>query len=172
MFAFRHHGKDYYQYPEQLGMPMFRVAELSKYNIWISRGLTTSQLTELVDVADKLLYDGLGQGKNAAKIGAIFTELREREKKAVPVDIWYNYLACAYVREDESEKSFNEQIQREKASIFKDAANDADSFFFLLPELKTLTQRSSILPTAWRSILQESMIQQNRHKELFEILKP
>lgn len=124
-----------------------------------------------MDIADKILYEGLGTGKNAAKMGAIITEVRDREKRSVPVDVWYNYLACCYVREDESEKSFNEQIQSEKAATFKAAANDANSFFFLLPELRVLTKLSNILPTAWQSICRESMINQNRHKELIKMLK-
>lgn len=172
VFAFSHGGYDYYQYPEHLGMPLFRLSKLSEYNIWISRGLTKKNLLDLMDTADKLLFEGLSTGKNAAKLGAIITEIRDRENKAVPVEVWYNYLACSYIRDDEKEDKFNEQIQQEKASVFKAASNEANSFFFLLPELKALTTHSNILPIAWQSICRESMLQQGRLKEVISLLKP
>lgn len=172
LFAFRHKGYDYYQYPEQLGMPMFRMAKLSEYNIWISRGCTKNQLMELIEIADKCLFEGISNSKNAAKLGSVLNEIKERENKAVPMDIWYNYLACCYVREDETDKEFNEEIQQQKAEAFRLAADESDSFFFRLPELRVLTTRSNILPIAWQSICQESMLQQKRHRELLKILMP
>jgi hypothetical protein len=171
IFAFRHKGVDYYQFPEYLSIPIDRLSKIAEYAKWITRGLDKKNLLELIDIADKTLYEGLSNSKNAAKIGYIIQEIRERENKCVNADIYYNYFASYYIREDEDPLIFSEQIQQEKAALFKDASGDINSFFFHLPELRELQKQSSISTSVWESIAKESMIQAQRGQSIKKILE-
>jgi hypothetical protein len=171
LFAFRHKGVNYYQFPEYLSVPIERLSKIAEYAKWITRGLDKKNLLELVELADAALFEGIKESKNAAKIGYILQEIKERESKCVPSDVYFNYFAACYIREDEDPCAFSEQIQGEKAQLFKDASGDIDSFFFHLPELKDLQKHSTTSSDVWMNIAKESAIQQKRHQSIKQIIE-
>ena len=169
--AFSYNGILYYQFPEYLAMPIDRISRIAEYAKWITRGLDKKQLIELVELADAALFEGLAETKNASKVGFILTEIKDREAKAVPTEIYYNYLAASYIREDEDPLVFNEQTQLDKVMTFKEASKNVDSFFFRLPELIELTKLSNTFSAGWTSILSASEVQSRRQESVLSVLK-
>lgn len=173
IFCFKdHEGKSYYKFPEQGGMSLERIGAINRYSIFISRGLTNTQLNEMLDLIEAHNFNiGKEPIKSAAKIAGLVHEIRLREKIILPVELLYNYLAAYYVREDEDPRFFNEQAQVEKVSAFRVAANKLDSFFFAMPELKKLCDMLSISTNNWPNLVESLMQNQDRHEKAMEILK-
>lgn len=170
-YSFEYNGYKYYEFPLRTDIPIHRLLRISEYARWISRGIDKDNLIELINIADELLYNGLKEGKNAAKLGYVLTEIKERESKAVPSEAYYNYFASIYIREDEDLDIFNEQIHLEKVSDFKNASFDGSSFFFQLKELKELTNYSNISLVNFRQALNESHKESKRIKRMRSILQ-
>lgn len=166
VFAFRTGRHNYYQFAEGMALPLSRLSMIQEFSIRISRGLTDAQLELLTDRMDELLTEGLVKNRNAAKIGAIVNEIRNRKNTIVLPELYLNYLACYYVREDESVEIYNEQVQQEKVMALRDAANDENSFFFQLIEYLKLAELLSTSIRNWNDVEQEFQLQTKRFDEL------
>lgn len=151
-------GIKYYKFPYDQALPVERMGKIQEYLMWISAGLNGEQIDQACEVADKLITDGIQHGKNAAKLGALFEEMRLRRGAIAPVDLFYNYLAVQYIREDENPKTFNPSIQDEKVAAFKRGADTQDSFFFANPLLETLSAILREPNKNWLDILKESQV--------------
>ena len=152
-------GRKYYQFPHDQALPVERLGKLEEFLTWIGAGLSGEQLDTAVGIADKLLSEGLQKGKNAAAIGAILQEIKMRRGGISPIDLFYNYLAVQYIREDENPKTYNQNIQAEKVEAFKRGAATADSFFFAPELLRSLSSLLTSPSDDWDAILSESVKQ-------------
>lgn len=152
-------GKKYYSFPESLALPLERLGKVEEYLQWITSGLTGDTVEMFCDEMDKLLSDGLKTGKNAAKIGLLLSEIRERKNMAIPVELMYNLLAVQIIREDENPEVFNNQIHLEKIIALKELNDQTGGFFFGLKELKKLQDLFNMSPEKWSEYWENSITQ-------------
>lgn len=162
----------YYRFPDTMRLPLERFGKTKEYLMWIAAGITPSELDLLLDFADTALEEGIKSkgSKAAGKIGWVLQELRFRRKMILHTELLYNFLACQWIREDEEPTTFNNEIQLQKVSQFKEEVHGKDSFFFFQQkELKILQERLNLSHSEWIAYWEESQIQQ---QALREILKP
>lgn len=164
-------GKQYYRFPEGMGLPVERLGETKKFIQLQIRALTDQELGEMLDVIDKALMEGIA-GKNnkaAAIIGSMTHQIRQRKEIIIHVELLYNLLACQWVREDEQPDVFNNEIQMEKVVQFKEETASGNSyFFFQQQELKKLNELWNFSEDEWNRHLTESRI---KLKASHEVLK-
>lgn len=172
VFAFKDdEGVNYYRFPDGISMPLIRLYKVQEFMTWMVRGLSQDDLRDIANRMDELLTSGIKQGRNAAKLGVLISELTDRNERFVPVEIIYNYLAVFYIREDERFDIVNDQIQKEKVIAFKRSADSGDinSFFFALTEYKNLCELLNITKDKWEYFAQESAHQKEKMLKLLKI---
>lgn len=172
-FAFTDsNGIKYYKFPENLSLPIERFGQLNKYMMWMVRGLCGDELKEMIDDCDKYLADGLLQKKNAAKIGYILTQMRERENMVIHTEILYNFIAVQLVREGEPVEFFNNKIHLEKIDAFKDECKKGKTYdFFLRIGLKKLSDMYNMSEEEWNTLWQESELKQEALKRMLHDMR-
>lgn len=162
-------GKKYYGFGKNMTMPVSRFGKLQEYIMWMSSGLSGSELDKLVDIADKALTDGLTQKGNAAKVGSILTQIRERKNMVMHHELLINFIAVQVVREDESITEFDNQIHMEKVDQFLKDTKTNPLFFFRLPELSRLWHLLKMSEQEWTIFWEESVLQQKILNEQLKI---
>lgn len=164
-------GKKYYKFPEQMSLPVERFGKLQEFMMWMSAGLTSVELDTLLDEADKALMDGLMQKKNAAKIGFVITQIRERKTMVIHTELLYNFLAVQVIREDEPTEFFNNAIHLEKIEQFKEETKGGKTYdFFLRIGLKKLNDLFNMSEAEWTRFWGESLEAQRVLKEAVKII--
>lgn len=170
VFAFKdHEGRNYYTWPESGALPIERLGAIQDFTIRLTRSLTDDQLYLLIGRIDELITDGITKGRNAAKIAAITGEILYTRSKISSPELYLNYLAAYYVREDEDPYKYNQQVQSEKVDAFRHASNDDNSFFFALPQYIELVRLLNISKNQWHLIEQEWQKQKNKLDTLMSI---
>lgn len=165
-------GKKYYSFPENLALPLERLGKVEEFKIWMSSGLHTESLELICSNMEKILSEGIKDGKGTAMIGLFIAELRERKNMAIPVELFYNYLAVQLIREDENIDVFNNQIHLEKIIALKEVNEQMGGFFFGLRELKMLQNLLNMSAEEWNSYWESSIIQhRNRLQALMTVLQ-
>lgn len=152
-------GKKYYSFPETLAIPLERLGKIEEYLQWITSGLTGDSLEFLCNEMDKLLSEGLKNGKNAGMLGMIIIEIKHRKNMAIPVELMYNLLAVQLIREDENPEVFNNHIHLEKIVALKELNEKTGGFFFGLKELKKLQSLLDMSPEKWSEYWEASIVQ-------------
>lgn len=164
-------GHTYYKFPEAMSLPIERFGKLQEYMMWMSAGLTSSELELLLDEADKALTAGLVQGKNAAKIGFVLQQIRDRKNMVIHTELLYNFLAVQVVREDELPEFFNNALHIEKIEQFKlETANGKTYDFFLRIGLKKLNDLFNMSEAEWTRFWGESLEAQRLLNEMVKII--
>ena len=159
-------GKIYYGFPESLPLPLERWGKLKDFLFYMNIGYSLDEYNEVIDVAEKNWISYIKTGKNAAKVGYVFQELRNRSRMLIHTELLYNYLAVQLVREDEDVSLFDSVIHNEKVSQFKkECAGGKHYFFFQKPELKKLHELWNFTKEEWNQYWNESEIQQKLLKE-------
>jgi hypothetical protein len=153
-------GKKYYGFGKNMSMPVLRFGKLQEYIMWMSAGLTGAELDKLIDVADKAVFDGLGNPKNAAKVGSILYQIRERKGMVLHHELLINFISVQLVREDESITDFDNDIHMEKVDQFLLDTKTNPLFFFQLPELNKLWHLLKMSADEWKLYWSESELQQ------------
>lgn len=165
-------GVKYYKFPESMSLPLERFGKLQEFMMWMSSGITSTELDGLLDEADKALTEGLLQKKNAARIGFILSEIRDRKNMVIHTELLYNFLAVQVIREDEAPEFFNNSIQMEKVERFKDETKNGKTYdFFLRIGLKKLNDLFNMSEQEWNRLWEESIQQQNLLKQATKILQ-
>ena len=169
-------GNGYYKFSNDLSLPMERLGKLQEYMAWLSAGITGDELDKMLDSAEKAINDGLKTSKNAAKIGWIISELRDRKKMIVHEELFYNVIAIQIIRYDESVGEFNNEIQMQKVEAFKKLNNNNDTFFLNIQEFLKALNWSNITKNELLNILKDSTIRIQATEKvmlsLFEKLSP
>lgn len=160
-------GARYYGFGKNMTMPAMRFGKMQEYIMWMSAGLTGSELDSLLDVADKAVLDGLVIPKNAAKISVVSSTIRERKGMVLHHELIVNFIAVQLVREDESITDFDNEIHMAKVDqMLKDAKHLG--FFFRLPELSKLWHLLKMSETEWKEFWSESILAQKILKAQIE----
>lgn len=160
-------GKKYYSFPEATALPIVRLAKLEEYKILMSSGLSNGVISELCGHMDTILGTIVNSGletevkknssKNIANLGMLITEIKERQKTFIPIELFYAFLACQLVREDENPYVFNEQIHLDKCARLIDLNEKIGGFFFGQKELRMLQNLSTMSADEWIEYWQNSM---------------
>lgn len=165
-------GKKYYSFPESLALPLERLGKIEEFKIWMASGLHEETINLICDQMEKILSEGIKDGKGTANIGMLIAELRDRQKMALPIELFYNYLAIQLIREDENPEVYNNQIHLEKIYALKELNEQTGGFFFGLKELNQLQRLLNMSASEWNEYWQNSIIQhQNRLKALMIVLQ-
>ena len=161
----------YYKFPENMSLPIERFGKLQEFMMWMSAGLTSSELDILLDEADKALIGGLATGKNASKIGFVLTQIRERKTMVIHTELLYNFLAVQVIREDEATEYFNNAIHLEKIEQFKEETKNGKTYdFFLRIGLKKLNDLFNMSEAEWMRFWGESLEAQRVLSEMVKII--
>lgn len=164
-------GIAYYGFPDSFPLPIERWGKMKDFLMYMSAGISADEFTQMIDVAEKNWISYIKTGKNAAKVGYIFQELRNRTKIILHTELLYNFLAVQLIREDEEVEIFNNEIQMQKVEQFKKECSDGKHyFFFQKPELKKLHEFWKFTEAEWNKYWIESQTQQAILKESLKII--
>lgn len=165
-------GNQYYHYPDSVALPISRLSKLMEYMMWINKGISPEEHDKMLDVMDKAMVEGLRDGKNAAKIGFIIQEMRERRGKVIPPELLCNYIAVVNVREDEDPTVFNNVIHLQKVEAIKNEIEKGNGyFFFQSPELKRLLNSLNTTEEELLLLLKNSKIKAEAVNQLLDSLQ-
>lgn len=155
-------GQNYYHIDNSKGIGFEHYGKAMEFTMFMSAGLSGKEITTMIEFQEEVLENMVAGKKGSLSIlGAVNTEMKNRKNLVIHTELLYNFVACHYIREDESPKAWDEQIHNEKVEAFK-AMLKADhpyGFFFQFPELKNLTKISTDSPEKWNSWWNESMRQ-------------
>ena len=163
-------GNGYYKFGKELSLPMARLGKLHEYLKWLSAGITGDELDVLLDLADKALTDGLKTGKNAAKIGFVLSEIKDRKNMVVHDELFYNIIAVQFVRHDESVTEFNNDIQMQKVAAFRRLNVENDTFFLNIHEYLKALNWSTITIEELKTLLIGSVTHRQATAKIVENL--
>ncbi|MFI5404926.1 MAG: hypothetical protein ACHQ1D_00285 [Nitrososphaerales archaeon] len=165
-------GVKYYKFPDNMSLPLERFGKLQEYMMWMSSGITSTELDGLLDEADKALTEGLLQKKNAARIGFILSEIRDRKNMVIHTELLYNFLSVQVIRQDEQPEFYNNSIQMEKVAQFKEETKNGKTYdFFLRIGLKKLNALFNMSEAEWNRLWEESIQAQEALKQASVIIQ-
>lgn len=155
----------YFQHGDDTAMCIERMSRLQEYFIWITRGMSDKQYEELIDAALAAHEEHIATKKNPGKTAAILHELKKKKTQVAPINVYYNYLATCYIRQDEKPDELSDQIHEEKIQAFQKAVKKSDSFFFHLPELKELCKYTYFTHEKWQEFTRLSRLVEENHNQ-------
>lgn len=160
-------GRRYYSFPEATSLPIERLGKLEEYKVLMSSGLHKGVVDEITgameDILSKIVNSGLDNevkkysSKNLANLGVLINELKERQKIFIPIELFYAFLACQLVREDENPYGFNEEIHKDKILALMELNEKNGGFFFGQKELNQLKNLLNMQEDEWNEYWQTSM---------------
>ncbi len=142
-------GKRYYRIPAVMALPLERFGKAQEFIMWMSAGMTASELTSLISVVKdslgELMKDMVSKDKKSnalIKAGAAVNEMEMRAELVMHTELLYQFIAVHYIREDEPIDQYVESIQQEKVDAFKKMVSEggAYAFFSVLPELANINK--------------------------------
>lgn len=166
-------GKNYFKYPQDAVIPVERWGKLNEYAMWMSAGLTSTELDKLVTRGEEAIADGLKKDtRNVAIIATVFDQIRQRKNMVIHTELFYNYVAVQLVREDEQPDVFNNEIQLQKVEQFKKevAAGNSYDFFFKLG-LSKLNSLMDMSKAEWEQYWINSQQEQELLSEAVKLLQ-
>lgn len=172
VFAFKDlDGINYYRFNDPADMPMSRVGPMLTFDIELIKGITKENLNELLELCEKHLFDAAKDRTALPKAAAVIHEIKLRQNQISNTNLYFNWFAVNYIREDEDPKVYSIEAQKQKVAAFKKGSTQEGSFFFALPEYSTLLKRLNILTENWEGIMTLSDMARQRNQEALEILK-
>lgn len=150
-------GKKYYGFHKDYPLSTPRFGMMRDFMMWMVQGVSPEEFDGIIKVAEKSWVETLKSGKNHQRVGLLLEELRTRMRMTMHTDLLYQFMACQWIREDESPEKFDESIQNEKVAQFKkDTESGNTYFFFHQPELKQLSVLWNLSPEEWETYWKES----------------
>ena len=167
-------GRRYYGFPSTVELPLERYARLREFLSWLSSGVSGDELKRLLDAADSALAAGIKTGKNAARIGLVLSELRDRADLVLHHELLVHFLAVQLIREDERAEIFDGALHREKVEDLLKESREGNPFFFSLrwPELKKLRETFEWSPEEWSRYWTDSQTTLRRLDRVLKIASP
>lgn len=172
-------GRRYYSFPEATALPIERLAKLEEYKVLMSSGLHNGVIEELTNAMDNILSNIVNSGletevkknssKNLANLGMLINEIKERQKIFIPIELFYAFLSCQLVREDESPYVFNESIHKDKIVALMELNEKNGGFFFGQKELSLLRNLLNMQEEEWNEYWQTSMEHHRYRRKALEI---
>lgn len=172
-------GKKYYSFREATSLPIERLGKLEEYKVLMSSGLHKGVIDELTnymeEILSKIVNSGLdvevkkNSSKNIANLGMLINEIKERQKTFIPIELFYAFLSCQLVREDENPYVFNESIHKEKIVALMSLNEVNGGFFFGQKELSQLRNLLNMPEEEWNEYWQTSMVHHRTRIRALEI---
>ena len=157
----------YYGYPKDFSIPMPRYGKIRDFEMWMTVGVTPAEIEQILDAMDVAWVNSLKSKKNHHELGALIQELRMRSHMVVHTELLFNYLACQWIRDDESPDTFDPTIHDEKVATFKkESDNGRNHFFFVQPELKRWNELYNFTPIEWEHYWNESNLKRRHLQNL------
>lgn len=150
-------GNNYYKFPDNMAMPVERLAALKMYYSWLAAGIAGDEMRTIIDTMKNALHSGLGNPDATAKIATLINVIEERMKYSFHLELYYNIIAVQAIRGDENPEVFNNDIQMQKVKDFKEMTMESGSYFFFREKLSgTPINLSSISEAEWINLVVES----------------
>lgn len=164
-------GKQYYKFPKLMALPIERMGKLNELYSHLSAGISGSEMAKLTSAMDLILSQGIGKPEIASKLGAIVHILKERQKLIFHTEILYNILAVQAIREDERPDVYNNQIQMEKVTQFKEEVAQSNAhFFFHQIQLQTPIDLLRLSQSEWTALWHDSVVSQEALGEMLDLI--
>lgn len=166
-------GMNYSKYPQDAIIPVERWGKINEYMMWMSAGLTSTELDKLLAVAEEAIADGLKKDtRNIAKISTVINQIRERKNMVIHTELFYNYVAVQLVREDEKPDEFNNEIQLQKVEQFKKEVAQGNCYdFFFSIGLSKLNSLMSMSKQEWEQFWISSQQEQQLLNQAVKVLQ-
>lgn len=163
-------GQDYYAFPADMGLPLERLGELQRFMQYIGTGVSPKEMRLIMDALAKVMLSDMPDLEKKKRSGAIFHEYDKREEICIHTELYYNYLAVQWIRQDELPEVYDIDIQHEKVTQFKEEVKLGGSyFFFQVPEFKKLNDLLRLSESEWNALWRESLTQQAILKEVLDL---
>ncbi len=164
-------SKRYYGFPKEFALPLERHGKLMFYMQHMANGLTDKEDQEIDNAIATIILNEKDLTKVGIRIAGLMAEKERRRNLCIHTELFYNYLAVQLVREDESVEIFDNDIQMQKVSQFKEEAKKKEStyLFFQQPEFKKLNDMLQLSPEEWNEYWQESLNRQIALKETLAV---
>jgi len=158
-------GNNYSGFPDHVSLPVQRYGMMKYFLMWMTSSISPEEMRGLCDAMSEALAKGVSNPKNAARIGVLIEEIRQREKMTLHTELLLNFLAVQWVRQDEDPLVYNNQIQLEKVDALQ-AETGNPLFFFRQKELKRIYDSYRMSDEEWNKYWTESLQNQQFLKAL------
>ena len=169
-------GRTYYEYPDNLNLPLFRYGKQKEFYEWLSAGINSENLGQLLDVAKDMHFDSLKSfheekafRKSMVKLLKILEEIDNRRNQIIPIDIMVNVLATQLCREDEDPSGWSDVIHAEKCDFIMAHINDY-GFFFQVAAFRRLLKLLNISKDGYKQLLTAWVADQKELRAVLEII--
>lgn len=167
-------GKVYYRFTgSSTIIPLERMGKMQDFLTMMSAGLDEKELTALIDVANGELALALaGKKADVVKIGAVLSQIKERQQMILHDQLMWQFMAVQLVREDEPAARFVQKIHDEKVEALQQLYyQHPDYAFFQTPELRLLNELLRCSPQDWETLLVSSIRERDRLKRMISYLR-
>lgn len=167
-------GKVYYRFTgSSTIIPLERMGKMQDFLMMMSAGLDSKELTALIDVANNELALALaGKKADVVKIGAVLSQIKERQQMILHDQLLWQFLCVQLVREDEPPSKFVQKIHDEKVEALQRLYwEKGDTDLFQSPELKMLNDLLKCSPDDWELLLVNSVRERDRLKRMISYLR-
>lgn len=167
-------GKVYYRFTgSSTIIPLERMGKMQDFLTMMSAGLDEKELTALIDVANGELALALaGKKADVVKIGAVLSQIKERQQMILHDQLMWQFMAVQLVREDEPPARFVQKIHDEKIEALQLLYyQHPDYAFFQTPELRLLNELLRCSPQDWETLLVSSIRERDRLKRMISYLR-
>lgn len=160
-------GMRYYQYNDELDMPVLRKGEIEMYLMELRAG---SDIEEICHGIQKAINSSDKKGNMKPDLQTasyLAQEIIDRKQLLITPDILFKICATMLLREDENPAIVDEDILKEKVLTFKSEIHAGGLYdFFQFAGILRLIGLSSISITEFNRLMRESQERQNRFRLL------
>lgn len=167
-------GKVYYRFTgSSTIIPLERMGKMQDFLTMMSAGLDEKELSALIDVAnDQLALALAGKKADVVKIGAVLSQIKERQQMILHDQLMWQFMAVQLIREDEPAAQFIQKIHDEKVEALQQLYyQHPDCAFFQTPELKLLNDMLKSSQQDWETLLVNSIRERERLKKMISLLR-
>ena len=167
-------GKVYYRFTgSSTIIPLERMGKMQDFLTMMSAGLDEKELSALIDVANNELALALnGKKADVVKIGAVLSQIKERQQMILHDQLMWQFMAVQLVREDEPAARFVQKIHDEKVEALQELYYAHPDFaFFQTPELRLLNDMLRSSQQDWEILLVNSIRERDRLKRMISYLR-
>jgi len=156
-------GRAYYHYKgdDLPYLPLMRFAKLNQYFQELAFSMSSESWDKLLDGVKLNIEASLNSTKDRgsflAKAIFLINDAKERKGQLITEEIFWNIIACMYIRSDENSFEFNQVVHDEKIETLKALKQEGGlrSFFALL-SLKELLPFMELSGSEFQTWLDES----------------
>lgn len=165
-------GRAYYAYPDVSAMPAVRIKEIEGLMLWADAGVSKPSMdafcTAIEEQAMTVLKtsDNKAKASGIARIMKLTEELKMRGKDVIPEEIYYQIAALCVAREDEDPRKVDDQVQRQKAAMLRQAGRAGADFFTRMPAFSALLAASLTTEAALLHLLGRWTLHRQREQVL------